>query len=171
MEGAVLSCERETRVAFSHRTVTQIHSAHTEVLVGIPCLPHRSVRLVASVRPRVEMVQAVRQLPKMSMFLPLAPRAPPTAWDRTIQAIDSQLQDTVVTIVRDGPRKAALQGLSNAYEEWVGTAEQEPRCTGSGRQACPRMTRVVTRGQSRWAGCTCSSMPLWVGGREGAGAH
>ena len=42
----------------------------------------------------------------------------------------------------------------------------ESKCTGRGRQACPRVARVVTRGQSRWAGSTCSSRPFrWVATR------
>ena len=46
------------------------------------------------------MVQVFRQLPK-AISVPFGPRAPPTARESTAQANDSQLHDTVVTIIRD----------------------------------------------------------------------
>ena len=61
----------------------------------------------------------------------------------------------------------ALQGLSNANDEWCGTAKQEllsitrvgSKCLGWGHQACPRTTWVVSRGQSHWAGSALSFRP------------
>ena len=63
----------------------------------------------------------------------------------------------------------ALQGLSNADDEWVGTAEQEvltvtsteSRYAGRGRQACRR--RGTSRGQYRCVGSTCRFKRDWWG--------
>ena len=87
------------------------------------------------VRPREQWVLVMRRLPKVPTTLPFGPRAPPTPWAVTIQAIDHQLQDTVVTFLRDAivchpslqaePRREAFQGPSYTYDKWVGTAEQE----------------------------------------------
>ena len=80
-------------------------------------------------------------------------QSPPSGWCR------------VPPVIAGGTRKAALQGLSNAYEERVGTAEQEllsvtgteRKRIGKSRHACPRLTRVVTLGW--WLKRTQGSSP------------
>ena len=56
-----------------------------EALVGIPCPPDRPVKLVTIPRPREQLVRVIRQLLEMQILLPFGPRAPPTAWESTIQ--------------------------------------------------------------------------------------
>ena len=137
-----------------------------EVLAGTLCLPHRPVRLFTMARPRCTWCRSsascrrcrfpCRSVQAHHQRRAKAPLRPLIVGFRVVCHPSHQA----------GPRKAALQGLSIAYDEWVGhggalfsITGMETRCTGRGRQACLRKTRVVTRGQSRWAGSTLTSMP------------
>ena len=142
-----------------------------EMLVGIPCLPHGRVRLVTMARRREQMMQIIRQPPKMLTSLPICLQTPPTAWKSTILAIGRQLQDIDVTTIRDGvvchPSLQAGPGRRHSRASPTLTTSglvlrsknfspsRAWRCTRKGRQASPRLTRVVTHGQLLWPGSTC----------------
>ena len=105
----------------------------------------------------------MRRLPAEWTAVPFGPIAPPAPLTDALKAIDYQLQDMVLRVHSDGmpsvsqgqaqEREGSFQWLPNAYDKWVDIAKQgvltvtgmELRCTGRGRQACPRRGRVVGR--------------------------
>ena len=129
----------------------------SEVLVGILCPPHRTVRFVTMARPREQMVQVIRQLPKVPISSPFGPRAPPTAWEKHHAGHGSSASRHR----HHHPRWGRLPPVTSGVLQGGGIAGplQHPRRVGRHcgagalrhhghgvRGACPRIARVVTEG-------------------------